>query len=173
MESQPLPLSSEVMSALILAQYNPHRWKSIVDREKNTNALQTQSLEASCIVGFSANSTLPKDIAREIASFIKKPITDLTILHISHLVQHLQRQEVLRNGRGGEGLTLPLELTPRHRINEWLRKNQQPRLCFSQPAFKIEIRKQAHIALFRRLSLPCDTEAKLSTFFLLLLHRKC
>ena len=166
MKFQRLPTSSEVANILTTSPTSRRRWMSIVKKEENKNKAQIQCHNASFFLGFCANSTFPQEIARGIASYIKKPIQDITIQHISQLVHHIKYMEILKNGRGGEGLHLPLSIHPNHKV--WLMENQQPRLCFSQPEFCKEIRNQAHISLYQRLHLRGNIEEQLSTLFMIL-----
>ena len=167
MESQRLPVIPEIARTLT-ESYIKRRWASIVRNEEIKNIEQTRRLRASCIVGFSADSTLPQDMASVVASYIKKPINDLAIYQISALDKHLKRMKILKNGRGGEGLHMPLSLTPLYKHKLWLLENQQPRLRFSQPDFRKEIRMRAHLSLYRRLHLQGNVEEQLSEFLLIL-----
>jgi len=116
----------------------------------------------SCIVGFGAESTLPKGVARVVASYIKTPIGCVSIFAVSRFVTFLKRQEELRTGRGGEGM----RTTEKYKI-----KTQLPRLLFSQWEFLKEIRKRAHLSLYRRLCLQGGVEEQLSEFFMILMDK--
>jgi len=137
-------------------------WLRIIKREKENNVEQTRICEAACIVGFAANSVLPADSARMIASFIKKPVTTRTLECIAIIVNGAKREELILNGRGGEGLSC----TEKYRIN-----HQRPKLLFSQLSFHREIMKRAALSLYRRLTLRGTLDEQLSAFFLILLNK--
>ena len=135
------------------------RWSKIIDSENERISL----LETTATNAFDSNSTLPTlptDIVREMMSFI--PISISTLAIITDLVQRYHRRYILINGRGGEGLHLPLSIHPNHAV--WLRENQQPKLRFSQPDFRKQITERAHQVLFRQLELQGDTDTQLSDF---------
>ena len=133
-------------------------WKRIITYENKQNSL----LSAAIVIAFAASNTLPKDITREFVRFL--PISIPTIAKITDLVQRHQRKDILINGRGGEGLEMPLFLTPLSEHKLWLLKNQQPRLRFSQPDFRKQIRERAHLTLFRQLAFSGDIQTQLSAF---------
>jgi len=134
---------------------------TIVKRELKHNAELIRRVEAACIVAFAACSTLPANIAKEVAAFIKHPFTERTIKQISMLICCEKRQEIIMYGRGGEGLCS----TEKYHI-----KHQLPQLLFSQYNFRREILKQAHLSLYRRLTLRGTLDEQLSTLFLILLN---
>jgi len=141
-------------------EFSGNLWLRVVNREKETNAKLAKQCEAACIVGFAANSTLPADSARTIASFISRPFSDRTLKCISHLVSSAKKRDLTLNGRGGYGLCSHHLYQIRH---------QRPHLLFSQYDFKKEIREQAHRSLYRRLTLQGTLDERLSSFFMVLL----
>lgn len=134
-------------------------WSKIISTE---NARMTNFAKGSLSAfdSIRALPPLPTDIMQEITSFI--PISSQTITKISRLVQWRRKWYTLINGRGGEGLHLPLSLHPNHTL--WLRKNQQPKLRFSQPDFNKQIKERACHILFRQSRLCGDIETQLTLF---------
>lgn len=166
-----MPSSSEVAALLVRRimtsrmpsnpTWRANLWLRIVKKEQENHAEQARLCEAACIVGFAANSVLPADSARMIASFIKKPITPRTLEKIAIIVEGAKRDELLLNGRGGEGLTC---------TEKYRRLHQQPKLLFSQYSFQRIIMKRAALFLYRRLTLHGTLDEQLAAFFLILLH---
>ena len=142
-------------------EFSGNLWLRVVNREKEANAKLAKQCEAACIVGFAANSALPADSARVVASFISRPFSDRALKCISRLVSSAKQRDLTLNGRGGEGLCS-------HHLYQI--KHQRPRLLFSQYDFKREIREQAHRSLYRRLTLQGTLDERLSSFFLILLN---
>ena len=136
-------------------------WLRIVKKEQENHVKQTRLCEAACIVGFAANSVLPADSARMVASFIQKPVTPRTLEKIAIIVEGAKRDELLLNGRGGEGLTC---------TEKYRRLHQHPKLLFSQYSFQRVIMKRAALSLYRRLTLHGTLDEQLAAFFLILLH---
>ena len=136
------------------------RWGKIIADENE----HKDRLKAATIVAFAASSTLPEAIARELVSFIPTSIS--TIAKITDFVHRhqLMQTTILQTGRGGEGLHLPLSLTPLYKHKQWLRENQQPRLRFSQPDFRKQIRECAHQVICRQSGFGSDVETQLSAF---------
>ena len=137
------------------------RWGGIINRAEENQSMREKILRDSCIVGFSYNSTLPKEVAQVVSSYINRPIRYDSLYTISKFVKFLKRQEKLRTGRGGDGM----RTTEKYKI-----KTQLPRLLFSQCEFESEIRYKAHASMFRRLRLHGNTEEQLSRFFLVLMN---
>ena len=137
------------------------RWRSIVDGAEKSQNRQRQCLTDSCIVGFGAESTLPKDVARVVSSYINTPINAVSLSAVIRLVTFLERQEELRTGRGGDGMRT---------TEKYIIKTQLPRLLFSQNEFLCEIRNRAGTQLFRRLHLRGTAKEQLSMFFLILMN---
>ena len=161
--------ASRKIARLLKMQYQKRLWAIIVGKEEQRHTAEIQSHNAACIVAFSASNTLPAAIASIVAEYIPKPIHKKTIQQISRLSYKMKKWSRLKNGRGGEGLHMPLALHSNYKV--WLRKNQQPRLRLSQPEFRKEIRNKAHLSLWRRLHLRGSIEEKLSNFFLFLLYK--
>lgn len=145
--------------------YQQWRWADIIKCAKKNNHYFQQD----CIVAFLSSSVLPKDIAVDIASY-KYQLSNETIIKIIDFAQHYKYMCTLRNGRQGEGLDMPLSLTPLYKHKKWLRKNQQPRLRRSQPEFLEEIRNRAYLILYRQSKLSGDVERQIAMFLLILLH---
>ena len=143
----------------------------IVNDETERFQTKQNNYNASSIVAFASSSRLPKDVSIGIANFFPVSIRNKTIQAIDNIISFHKYMEILRNGSRGEGLILPLSLTPPHRIKAWLRKYQQPRLLMSQPEFHDEIRKKAIIILFHKLNLQGNVEKKLTTFAIYLLAK--
>ena len=166
-----MPSSSEVAALLVRRimtsrmppnpTWRANLWLRIVKKEQENHAERARLCEAACIVGFAANSVLPADSARMVASFIKKPITPRTLEKIAIIVEGAKRDELLLNGRGGEGLTC---------TEKYRRLHQRPKLLFSQYSFQRIIMKRAALFLYRRLTLRGTLDEQLATFFLILLH---
>jgi len=144
-----------------------NKWERILAEENRLQQQLNNNLRKSSIIAFGSSSTFPKDIAKHISSFVKFPISETTLSKVSDIAVHRQKWEILVNGRGGEGLHLPLCIHPNPK--KWLRENQQPRLCFSQPEFRKQIRKNAHRILFHQLKTHGDIQTQLSTFITILL----
>lgn len=143
-------------------------WKHILAHGKKNHSAKKERTNAGCIIALTSSRTLPKDVVKELADFIKTPIQDTTIAHVSRFCHRIPSKKLSRYGRGGEGLSFNLKY---RNPKLWLHKYQHPRLPFSQPEFCKEIRNQAHISLFRRLQLQGSIQAQLETF-LLYLHYK-
>jgi len=140
-------------------------WSYIIAHgEKNLSAKKVNT-NAACIVGFTSSRTLPSDIAGMLCDFIKTPIPDTTLVHVSKFYHRIPARKLTRYGRGGEGVCFNLKY---RKPKQWLRENQHPRLPFSHPEFCNEIREQAHIALFRRLQLSGNVESQLQRFLITL-----
>ena len=144
-------------------------WLIFVAHGEKIQSAKKENTNAACVVGFTSNRTLPKDIACVIADFIKTPIHDTTLTHVSKFCHNIPAKKLLRYGRGGAGVSFNLKY---RNPKQWLRENQHPRLPFSHPTFCNEIREQAHISLFRRLQLSGTVASQLETF-LIHLYRHC
>jgi hypothetical protein len=148
-----------------VSKYPQLRWQDIIRQEQK----RAQLLKVDYIVGFTSSSKLPNVIASKIASF-KYSLSDTTIIKLIDFAIYYKDLCILLNGRGGEGLTMPLSLTPLHKHKLWLLKNQQPRKQRSQPDFLKEIRNRAYIILYRQCKLCGNVETQISMFLLILLH---
>ena len=145
-----------------------HIWSCILAHGEKNHSAKKKNTNSACIIAFTSSRTLPKDVAGTLVDFIDTPIKDTTIAHVSKFCRRIPAKILLRYGRGGEGLSFNLKY---RNPKQWLRKNQHPRLPFSQPEFRNEIRKQGDISLFRRLKLHGSVKSQLETF-LIELHYK-
>ena len=159
---------SRKIARILRMQHQKRIWSMIIKTEEQRSAAEIQSHNAACIVAFAAANTLPAVVASIVATYISKPMHKRVIQQISRL-----SYEIKKGGRPKSVLRIAernISGAIHSNYEVWLRKNQQPRLRFSQPDFRKEIRVKAHLFLYRRLNLRGSVEEKLSNFFLLLLH---
>ena len=165
---------SPEIARLLDMTYQKRRWSMIIAKEENIQKRRQERHNAACIIAFGGDSTLPAVIASIVASYIPKPMHYEAIQQISHFSYKMKKWARLKNGppgARGQGGVLHMPLALHSNYEAWLMKNQQPRLRFSQPEFRAEIRNKAHLFLYRRLNLRGSIEEKLSNFFLLLLYK--
>jgi hypothetical protein len=144
-------------------------WSYIVAHGEKHHSAKKVNTNAACVIGFTSSRTLPSDVAGTLSNFIKTPVHDTTLVHVSRFCHKIPARKLLRYGRGGEGMSYNLKY---RNPKQWLRENQHPRLPFSHPVFCKEIREKAHIALFRRLQLSGNVASQLQRF-LIELHYNC